>query len=123
MCNRSYFNFVTFITKFYFNVSIQNVHKITISQFRIPMQTYVRNYCKVNPNKILFEYYNELNEKELKTFLEDPKYKAIYDRYNLELEYIKYNTGRVPKTLTASNWLHLLKSSTKGQRRLDLILI
>lgn len=123
MYNRFYLNFVTFVTKFYSNVSIQNVHKITISQFRIPMQIYVRHYCKENPNKIIFEHYNKLNEEELKTLLEDPKYKAIYDRYNLELEYIKYNTGKVPKTLTPSNWLYLLKSSAKGQRRLDLILI
>lgn len=123
MYNRFYLNFVTFVTKFYSNVSIQNVHKITISQFRIPMQIYVRHYCKENPNKIISEHYNKLNEEELKTLLEDPKYKAIYDRYNLELEYMKYNTGKVPKTLTPSNWLYLLKSSAKGQRRLDLILI
>uniref|UniRef100_V9IJT1 RNA (guanine-9-)-methyltransferase domain-containing protein 1 n=1 Tax=Apis cerana TaxID=7461 RepID=V9IJT1_APICE len=117
MYNRFYLNFVTFITKFYSNVSIQHIHKVKISQFKIPMQVHVRNYCKENPSKVICEHYNKLNEEELKTLLEDPKYKAIYDRYNLELEYIKYNTGKVPKTLTSTNWLHLLKSSTKGQRR------
>lgn len=117
MYDRFCLNFVTFVTKIYSNVSIQNAHKITISQFRIPIQVHVRNYCKGNPSKIIFDHYNKIYEKELQVLLKDPKYKAIYDRYNLELEYIKYNTGRVPKTLTASNWLHLLKSSTKTQKR------
>lgn len=123
MYDRFCLNFVTFVTKIYSNVSIQNAHKITISQFRIPIQVHVRNYCKGNPSKIIFDHYNKIYEKELQVLLKDPKYKAIYDRYNLELEYIKYNTGRVPKTLTASNWLYLLKSSTKTQKRLDFILI
>lgn len=125
MCYRFSSKFITIVNKFYSTVFIQPTHKFTVLQPKYPVHTHIlitRSYVQ-NPSQEVSEHYKKLYEEELDSLLKDPKYKAMYDKYNLEIQYTKYETEKVPKELTARNWLHLLQTSTKNERRLCLISI
>ncbi|KAK9300820.1 hypothetical protein QLX08_006666 [Tetragonisca angustula] len=111
-------NFITIATKFHSNVFfIQPVHKFTVSLLKYFVQTHVitRGYSLTTSS--VSKHYKKLDEEKLNNLLKDPKYKALYDTLSLEIEYTKYQTGNVPSKLTAANWLFLLKTTTKGERR------
>ena len=119
MCYRFSSKFITIVNKFYSTVFIQPTHKFTVLQPKYPVHTHIlitRSYVQ-NPSQEVSEHYKKLYEEELDSLLKDPKYKAMYDKYNLEIQYTKYETEKVPKELTARNWLHLLQTSTKNERR------
>lgn len=125
MCNRLSSKFITIVTKFYSTAFIQPTHKFTVLQLKYPVQTHIlitRNYTQ-SPSEKVSEHYRKLYEEELNSLLKDPKYKAMYDKYNLEIQYTKYETEKVPKELTAYNWLYLLQTTSKNERRLCLISI
>lgn len=118
MCTRFSLNFITIATKFHLNVFIQPIHKFTVSRSKYFAQTHVlirRGYSLTTA--AVSEHYEKLNEEKLNDLLKNPKYKALYDTLSLEIEYTKYQTGRVPSKLTATNWLYLMKTTTKGERR------
>ncbi|KAK1120814.1 hypothetical protein K0M31_011020 [Melipona bicolor] len=118
MCTRFSLNFITITTKFHSNAFfIQPVHKFTVSLPRYFVETHVitRGYSLSTIS--VSKHYEKLDEEKLNNLLKDPKYKALYDTLSLEIEYIKYLTGNVPSKLTVSNWLYLLKTETKGERR------
>lgn len=118
--------FITIANKFYSTVFIQPTHKFTVLQPKYPVQTRMlitRSYCIKSPSEKLSEHYGKLYEEELNSLLKNPKYKAMYDKYNLEIQYTKYETEKVPKKLTAYNWLYLLRTTTRSERRLCLISI
>ncbi|XP_043597001.1 mitochondrial ribonuclease P protein 1 homolog [Bombus pyrosoma] len=120
MCNRFSSKFITIATKFYSTVFIQPTHKFTVLQPKYPVQTHIlttRCYSTQNLSEEVSEHYRKLHEEELNSLLKDPKYKAMYDKYNLEIQYTKYDTEKVPKKLTAYNWLHLLQTKSKSERR------
>ena len=111
-------NFITIATKFHSNVFfIQPVHKFTVSLLKYFVQTHVitRGYSLTTSS--VSKHYKKLDEEKLNNLLKDPKYKALYDTLSLEIEYTKYQTGNVPSKLTAANWLFLLKTTTKRERR------
>lgn len=120
MCNRLSSNFITIATKFYSTVFIRPTHKFTVLQPKYPVQTHIlltRSYNMQNPSERVTAHYEKLYEEELNSLLKDPKYKAMYDKCNLEIQYIEYNTKKVPKELTAYNWLNLLRSTSRSERR------
>lgn len=117
--------FITIVNKFYSTVFIQPTYKFTVLQPKYTVQTHIltRSCSTQNASERISQHYKKLYEEELKCLLRYPKYKAMYDRYGLEIQYTKYQTGRVPKQLTAKNWLHLLRTPTRTERRLCLISI
>lgn len=126
MCRRLPSKFITIVNKFYSTVFIQPTHKLTVLQPKYPVQTHIlitRSYSMQNPSEKVSQHYRKLYEEELNSLLKDPKYKAMYDKYDLEIQYTKYETERVPKKLTAFNWLYLLRTTTRSERRLCLISI
>lgn len=108
-------------TKFYSKMFIQpEKSKLMVSQFRFSVQTHkliTRGYSDLNPIHTVCEDYNRLNEEKLKSLLEQQKYKALYDKYKLEIEFLRSMSGKVPETLKAYDWIHLMKTTSRGQRR------
>ncbi|XP_060831928.1 mitochondrial ribonuclease P protein 1 homolog [Bombus pascuorum] len=120
MFNRVSSKFITIATKFYSPVFIRPTHKFTVLQPKYPVQTHIliRRTCStMNRSEMVSEEYRKLYEEELNSLLKDSKYKAMYDKYSLEIEYLKYMTNKVPDNLTAYNWLYLLNTTTKNERR------
>ncbi|KOX72874.1 Mitochondrial ribonuclease P protein 1 like protein [Melipona quadrifasciata] len=118
MCTKFSLNFITVATKFHSNAFfIQPVHKFTVSLPKYFVETNVitRGYSLSTTS--VSKHYEKLDEEKLNNIQKNPKYKALYDTLSLEIEYIKYLTGNVPSKLTVSNWLYLLKTETKGERR------
>ncbi|XP_068980005.1 mitochondrial ribonuclease P protein 1 homolog [Bombus flavifrons] len=113
--------FITIASKFYSTGFIQLTHKFTVLQLKYPVQTHIILITRSNstqcPSEKISEHYRKLYEEELNSLLKDPKYKAMYDKYDLEIQYTKYETKRVPKKLTAYNWLYLLRTTTRNERR------
>ncbi|XP_033363411.1 mitochondrial ribonuclease P protein 1 homolog [Bombus vosnesenskii] len=120
MCRRLPSKFITIVNKFYSTVFIQPSHKFTVLQSKYPVRTHIlltRRYSTQNPSEKVSQYYKKQYAEELNSLLKDPKYKALYDKYELEIQYTKYETNRVPKNLTAYNWLYLLRTTTRNERR------
>ncbi|XP_071875232.1 tRNA methyltransferase roswell [Bombus fervidus] len=120
MFNRVSSKFITIVTEFYSPVFIRPTHKFTVLQPKYLVQTHIlirRSYSITNLSQEVNEHYKKLHEEELNSLLKDPKYKAMYDKYSLEIEYSKYITNKVPKNLTAYNWLYLLNTTTRNERR------
>ncbi|CAK9798350.1 Mitochondrial ribonuclease P protein 1 homolog [Anthophora plagiata] len=113
--------FINVAAKLYSNVSVHSVHhKFIISQFKyfpkIPVLT-TRGYCIINPGIEVVQKYNEIYKQELNELLKDPQNKAAYEKYKLEIEFLRHNTNKVPSTISDYDWLYLLKSKTRNQRR------
>ncbi|XP_076754807.1 tRNA methyltransferase roswell [Xylocopa sonorina] len=112
---------VAFATKFYSKVFIQSVKsKLTVSQFNLSVQTHqliARGYTELSASHKISQEYKKKNEEKLQKLLEESTYRALYDKYKLEIEFLKSTTNKVPEQLSAYNWLHLMQSTSRGQRR------
>ncbi|CAK9831464.1 Mitochondrial ribonuclease P protein 1 homolog [Anthophora retusa] len=121
MYKRVSLRFINNAAKLYSNAFIHSVHhKFIISQFKYFTKTHAlvtQGYCTVNPSFQVIEDYNKLYKEKLSELLKDPQYKAIYEKYKLEIEFLRHSTHKVPSVITDFDWLQLLKSTTRGQRR------
>ncbi|XP_078049944.1 tRNA methyltransferase roswell [Augochlora pura] len=112
--------------KFHLSTSISIVQdKIVNTVFTPSKQKHRFNYCALITRKctqlsrshMLKLEYDEFDEKKLKTLMEDPKHLLAYQKLQVEVEAYRYLSGRIPTTLTATDWLMLLAATSKGQRR------
>ncbi|OAD59842.1 Mitochondrial ribonuclease P protein 1 like protein [Eufriesea mexicana] len=112
--------FINTFTKFYFNGFTQPLYKFKTLQFKFQKEIYTlatQCYCEHNPSVIVAKKYDAIYEEKLNTILQDPYYKALYDKYKLEIMYIKYSSQNVPQNIRPYNWLRLLQTKSKGERR------
>ncbi|XP_053971885.1 mitochondrial ribonuclease P protein 1 homolog [Hylaeus volcanicus] len=61
--------------------------------------------------------YNKKYEEKLQELLKEPSNEHFYKKFLLELEVLKHESGRVPETLKAKDWLMLLAAPSRSQRR------
>ncbi|CAK9816181.1 Mitochondrial ribonuclease P protein 1 homolog [Anthophora quadrimaculata] len=121
MYKRVSLRFINVAAKLYSNVFIHSVHhKLIISQFKYFTKTHAlvtQGYCTINPSLQVAQEYDKLYKQELSELLKDPRYKAAYEKYKLEIEFLRYDTNKVPSIITDYDWLQLLKSTARSQRR------
>lgn len=123
MYNRISISFLSAAAKLYSNAlvhSLENnvaVPRVGFAVERKALKT--RGYSEIkNPTYEISQEYNKRNEEKLAKMLEDPEHKALYDKCKLEVEFMKVETQKVPQQLKAYDWLHLMRTRTKTQRRL-----
>ncbi|KOC67636.1 Mitochondrial ribonuclease P protein 1 like protein [Habropoda laboriosa] len=122
MYTRVSLRFMNIATKLYSNVFIHlTQHKLIPSQFNYFVNTralLTRGYCTdVNPSAVIRDEHAKLDEKELNELLQNPQYEVLYQKYKLEIEFLRQATNKIPSTLSSNDWLQLLKAQTRGQRR------
>ncbi|XP_076237057.1 tRNA methyltransferase roswell [Calliopsis andreniformis] len=76
-----------------------------------------RCYCKINRSVQVTTEYHRKYEEKLKELLKDPQYQQLYDKLQLEVEYVRHSTHRIPTTFRAYDWLMLFSLKTRSQRR------
>ncbi|XP_076278968.1 tRNA methyltransferase roswell [Lasioglossum baleicum] len=118
---------VTISRKFNLNAFIYSIQDKTIDPvFTYTKQTHRFNYyaltirnCSTHESKSVevSRYYQEEDEKKLKQLLTDPKMMFLYEKMGLEIETTRQMNGRVPTTMSATDWLMLLAATSKSQRR------
>ncbi|XP_003700735.1 tRNA methyltransferase roswell [Megachile rotundata] len=111
---------VSATVKLYSNTVVQPLqYKYVFEEFKFSVPKYSilpRGFC-TNKSYLIQQEYDKKFEEELNEYLKDPQNAANFEKCQLEVEYLRSSVDRVPKSLKAQNWLHLLKSNFRGQRR------
>lgn len=111
---------VSATVKLYSNTVVHPLqYKHVLEELKFSVSKYAkgtRGYCT---NKSIFVHteYDRKADEELNEFLKDPENVAKFEKCKLEVEYFRNALEKVPDTLKSHNWLHLLKTNMKGQRR------
>ncbi|XP_017886759.1 mitochondrial ribonuclease P protein 1 homolog [Ceratina calcarata] len=118
MYNRVCISFFNAAHKLYSNTLVHSLgNNIMVPRVIFAVQTTVRGYCNINPTYYVDQAYDQKYQEQLAKLLEDPEYKAVYDKCKLEIEFLKVETQKVPEQFKAYDWLHLIRTKTKTQRR------
>lgn len=56
-------------------------------------------------------------QQKLDEFLSNPENKKVFEILKLEIDVLRHNAERVPEKIEPKDWLTLLKSTTKTQRK------
>ncbi|XP_029056271.2 mitochondrial ribonuclease P protein 1 homolog [Osmia bicornis bicornis] len=115
MYNRVFQCYVTATAKLYCNGVVYPLNY----KFQFSAQNHAllaRAYCTNKSLKIVQDY-EEMYEKQLNEKLKDPNFAAKYNKCKLEVEDYRSRLFRIPEVIKPYDWLVLLETDFKGQRR------
>lgn len=118
MYNRVFQCYVTATTKLCCNGVI-----VAPLQFSVQNHALLPRAYYANKSQLVTQVYEEMYEKQLNEKLKDPNFAAKYNKCKLEVENYRSRLFKVPEVIKAYDWLLLLDTEFKGQRRLYLKLI
>lgn len=109
--------------KFHRTYLTQSVHENILSRMiNSHINTYrsKRFYCQATiqqkDNQTNINIKEKIQQK-LDEFLSNPQNKKVFEILKLEIDVLRHNAEKVPEKIEPKDWLTLLKSPTKTQRK------